>query len=89
MPSTSAKSRSFGESVIRRMTRVAIDCGAINLSQGFPDFDPPPELIVAGERAMRCGPHQYAVTWGAPEFRRALAEKQRRFTGLDSIRSFI
>ena len=83
MPSTSAKSRSFGESVIRRMTRVAIDCGAINLSQGFPDFDPPPELLSAGERAMRGGPHQYAVTWGAPEFRRALAEKQRRFTGLD------
>lgn len=83
MPSTSAKSRSFGESVIRRMTRVANECGAINLSQGFPDFDPPPELLAAGGRAMRDGPHQYAVTWGAPEFRRALAEKQRRFTGLD------
>jgi aspartate/methionine/tyrosine aminotransferase len=47
----------FTESVIRRMTRVANACGAINLSQGFPDFDPPPELQAALERVSRQGPH--------------------------------
>jgi aminotransferase len=64
------------------MTRVANACDAINLSQGFPDFDPPPELQAALERVSRQGPHQYAVTWGAPNFRQALARKQSRFMGL-------
>ena len=82
MPKTSGRLNQFTESVIRRMTRVANAHGAINLSQGFPDFDPPPELLRAGERAMREGPHQYAVTWGAPNFRAALARKQSRFMGL-------
>ena len=82
MPKTSGRLNQFTESVIRRMTRVANAHGAINLSQGFPDFDPPPELLQAGERAMREGPHQYAVTWGAPNFRAALARKQSRFMGL-------
>ncbi|MBN1828801.1 MAG: pyridoxal phosphate-dependent aminotransferase [Deltaproteobacteria bacterium] len=72
----------FTESVIRRMTRVADECGAINLSQGFPDFDPPLELRQAlAEVALR-GPHQYAVTWGASAFREALAKKQSRFMGI-------
>lgn len=82
MPETSVKSRSFGESVIRRMTRVANEHGAINLSQGFPDWDPPLELLEAAARIMRTGPHQYAITWGAPQFREALAEKQSRFMGV-------
>ena len=82
MPPTSRRTSLFGESVIRRMTRVANACGAINLSQGFPDFDPPEELLQAAERACRQGPHQYAVTWGAPNFRQALARKQSRFMGL-------
>ncbi len=82
MPEISLKSRSFGESVIRRMTRVANEHGAINLSQGFPDFDPPAALLEAAERVMRSGPHQYAVTWGAPNFREALAAKQTRFMGI-------
>jgi aminotransferase len=82
MPHTSHRVSLFTESVIRRMTRVANECGAINLSQGFPDFDPPPELQAALERAGRAGPHQYAVTWGAPRFRAALARKQTHFTGL-------
>ena len=82
MPKTSGRLNQFTESVIRRMTRVANAHGAINLSQGFPDFDPPPELLQAGERTMREGPHQYAVTWGAPNFRAALARKQSRFMGL-------
>jgi aminotransferase len=82
MPETSQRVRRFTESVIRRMTRVANECGAVNLSQGFPDFDPPAELCEALEKAARGGPHQYAVTWGAPGFRAALARKQARFTGL-------
>jgi len=64
------------------MTRVANSCDAINLSQGFPDFDPPEALLQAAERAARKGPHQYAVTWGAPDFRAALARKHARFSGL-------
>jgi aminotransferase len=65
------------------MTRVANSCDAINLSQGFPDFDPPEALLVAAERSARQGPHQYAVTWGARNFRQAFARKQSRFMGLD------
>lgn len=82
MPRTSQRVGRFTESVIRRMTRVAMEHGAVNLSQGFPDFDPPEALRTALERAAHAGPHQYAVTWGAPGFRRALARKQSRFTGL-------
>jgi aminotransferase len=64
------------------MTRLANECGAINLSQGFPDFDPPEPVLSALERIARKGPHQYAVTWGAPNFRAALARKQSRFMQL-------
>jgi len=83
MKKLSVKTENFTDSVIRRMTRVANSCGALNLSQGFPDFDPPKEITdrlreVAGE-----GPHQYAITWGAQNFRQALAEKQRHFSGLE------
>lgn len=83
MPATSRRIAGFTESVIRRMTRVANECGAVNLSQGFPDFDPPPALIAAGLERMRAGPHQYAVTWGSPGFRAALAAKQSRFMGME------
>ncbi|MDR3671344.1 MAG: aminotransferase class I/II-fold pyridoxal phosphate-dependent enzyme [Holophaga sp.] len=82
MPHTSGRLNHFTESVIRRMTRVANASGAVNLSQGFPDFDPPEALLQAAERAARQGPHQYAVTWGAANFRAALARKQSRFSGL-------
>jgi L-glutamine---4-(methylsulfanyl)-2-oxobutanoate aminotransferase len=82
MPATSHRVSSFTESVIRAMTRLANQHGAINLSQGFPDFDPPEALRQAAERAGRHGPHQYAVTWGAPGFRAALARKQTRFMGM-------
>lgn len=81
MPTTSQRVGRFTESVIRRMTRVAMECGAVNLSQGFPDFDPPEELRAALEKTAHAGPHQYAVTWGAANFRRALARKQSHFTG--------
>lgn len=64
------------------MTRVANASGAVNLSQGFPDFDPPPELTAALREVAVRGPHQYAVTWGAANFREALARKQSRFMGI-------
>lgn len=83
MPQTANFLSFFTESVIRDMTRVANKYGAINLSQGFPDGDPPPEVLAAGKRAMAHGPHQYAITWGAPRFREALVNKQRHWMGLD------
>ena len=64
------------------MTRVAQQHGAINLSQGFPDWDPPAELMQAGKDAMDAGRHQYAVTWGSPELRNALSAKLTRFMGV-------
>jgi aminotransferase len=82
MPHTSRRTSIFSESVIREMTRVAQRHGAINLAQGFPDFDPPPELIQAGKDAMDAGRHQYAITWGSAELRSALASKLARFTGV-------
>ncbi|HEY3757700.1 MAG TPA: aminotransferase class I/II-fold pyridoxal phosphate-dependent enzyme [Opitutaceae bacterium] len=83
MPSTSRRTSVFTESVIREMTRVAQRFGAINLAQGFPDCDPPPALVQAAKEAMDAGRHQYAVTWGAPELREALAAKFARFSGLE------
>jgi aspartate/methionine/tyrosine aminotransferase len=82
MPTISTRTRPFSESVIRHMTRVANRTGAINLSQGFPDFDPPVELTDALREVAASGPHQYAVTWGAADFRQALAKKQQRFMGI-------
>jgi aminotransferase len=82
MPRTSQRTAGFGESMIREMTRVAERHGAINLAQGFPDFDPPPALLEAAKREMDGGHHQYAITWGAAPLREALAEKLRRDTGL-------
>lgn len=83
MPSTADRLTCFTESVIREMTRVSNQYGAINLSQGFPDADPPPEVLAAGKLAMAEGPHQYAITWGAPRFREALMKKQKYWMGLD------
>jgi len=71
----------FTDSVIRRMTRISNQYGAINLSQGFPDFDPPRALTEALARAAREGPHQHSVTFGAENLRKALAEKQSRALG--------
>jgi len=82
MPLPAFRLSRFTESVIRGMTRFANQHGAINLAQGFPDFDPPEELLSALEHATRGQFHQYAVTWGAPRFRAALAKKISRFTGL-------
>ncbi len=83
MPITADRLTHFTESVIREMTRVAQQYDAIDLSQGFPDADPPAAVLAAGKRAMAEGPHQYAITWGAPGFRNALVNKQRHWMGLD------
>lgn len=83
MPVLSQRISYFTESIIRRMSRVSNRFGAINLSQGFPDFDPPKELTDALALSAVNGPHQYAVTWGAQNFRKALAEKQKKFMGID------
>ncbi|MBC8040280.1 MAG: aminotransferase, partial [Opitutaceae bacterium] len=64
MPRTSRRTSVFTESLIREMSRVAAQHGAINLSQGFPDGDPPAALVQAAKDAMDAGRHQYAVTWG-------------------------
>ncbi|MGC4063784.1 MAG: aminotransferase class I/II-fold pyridoxal phosphate-dependent enzyme [Polyangiaceae bacterium] len=82
MPVTSKRVSTFTESVIRRMTRVASEFGAINLSQGFPDFAPPRTLLDSLGRVAIDGPHQYAITWGSHAFRSALARKLRRFMKL-------
>lgn len=82
MPNTSNRTHSFTESVIRKMSRISNEYGSINLSQGFPDFDPPIELQEALSAAATKGPHQYAITWGAKNFRNALADKIENDTGL-------
>jgi aspartate/methionine/tyrosine aminotransferase len=83
MPQIANRLDNFTESVIREMTRVANQYGSINLSQGFPDFAPPTELVEAAKKALDGEYHQYAITWGAPAFREALARKQSRFMGLE------
>lgn len=82
MAKLSTRLDGFDESVIRKMTRISNKYNAINLAQGFPDFDPPKEILDELARAAYEGPHQYSITWGAKDFREALAEKQEKFTGL-------
>lgn len=81
MPQLSNRTNTFTDSVIRRMTRVANQYGAVNLSQGFPDFDPPEEIVKRLAEVALEGPHQYALTWGAQNFREAVAKKYEHFSG--------
>ena len=81
MKEMNRKNQHFTDSVIRRMTRIALDVGAINLAQGFPDFDPPKALTDRLAEVSALGPHQYPITMGAPNFRQALARKCERFMG--------
>lgn len=78
MPQLSQRVQEFTDSVIRRMTRISDEYGAINLSQGFPDFDPPKEMLDALAKVAYAGPHQYPITFGAENFRQALAKKQAK-----------
>ncbi len=82
MARTSRRTAVFTESLIREMSRVAARHNAINLAQGFPDWDPPAALIAAAKAAMDEHRHQYAVTWGSAEIRQALAAKIGRCTGV-------
>ena len=81
MQQMSRRSQHFTDSVIRRMTRVSLSCGAINLAQGFPDFAPPKAMTDRLAELSPIGPHQYPITMGAPNFRQALARKCGRFMG--------
>jgi aspartate/methionine/tyrosine aminotransferase len=76
--------QAFPESVIRSMSRVAAQHGAVNLGQGFPDFDPPREVMEAAKKAIDDGYNQYAVTWGAPVLRQALSEKLASFNRIEA-----
>lgn len=79
----SKKAQQFTESVIREMTRLAMEHKAINLSQGFPDFAAPAVIKQAAVDAIQRDVNQYAITWGAKNFRDALVEKTRRFLGIE------
>ena len=75
----SHRAASFQESVIREMTRLHAIHGGVNLAQGYPDFDPPPAIIEAACRALREGCNQYAITWGTPRLREAVARHATEF----------
>ena len=81
MQTLSNRTNTFTDSVIRRMTRISAQYNAVNLSQGFPDFDPPKELMDRLSQVAYEDFHQYSITWGAQGFREALAAKQTRFMG--------
>src|SRR5262245_63582850 len=65
------------------MTRVVSQLGGVNLAQGMPNFPPPKELVEAAHRALDGDFHQYAITWGAPQLRRAIADKYEKFYGME------
>ncbi|GHV55795.1 aminotransferase [Synergistales bacterium] len=83
MRKLSGRTANFTDSVIRRMTRISNQYGAVNLSQGFPDFGPPEEITRRLAEIALDGPHQYSVTWGADNFRAALAAKQSGLMGFE------
>lgn len=83
MKELSKRTETFTDSVIRRMTRIANEYEAINLSQGFPDFDPPKEILHRLKQVAHEDFNQYAITWGAQNFRDALAKKQSKYMNLD------
>src|SRR4051794_26343993 len=80
----SSRVQFFSESIIREMSRLAARYDAINLAQGMPDFETPQEIKDAACRAIQEGFNQYAVTWGAPALRQAIAEKARAFNGIEA-----
>lgn len=82
MKELSERTKDFTDSVIRRMTRIANKYGAVNLSQGFPDFNPPKQITGRLSEVASEGPHQYALTWGAKNFRDAIAAKYEHFSGI-------
>ena len=83
MPQLSDRTANFTDSVIRRMTRISNQYGAVNLSQGFPDFEPPQEILQRLAEVSKEDVHQYSTTWGAQNFREALAKKITHFSGMN------
>ena len=83
MPQLSDRTANFTDSVIRRMTRISNQYGAVNLSQGFPDFEPPKEILNRLAEVTKEDFHQYSITWGAQNFREALARKIQHFSGVE------
>lgn len=83
MPELSNRTSAFTDSVIRRMTRISNKYNAVNLSQGFPDFEPPRQILDRLAEVSKEDFHQYAITWGAQNFREALAEKIKHFSGME------
>ena len=81
MQQLSERTAGFTDSVIRRMTRISNQYGAVNLSQGFPDFDPPRAILDRLAEVAHEDFHQYSITWGAQNFREALAAKQTHYMG--------
>ena len=79
----SRKASSFTESVIREMTREALKYGAVNLSQGFPDFSAPEDIKRRAMEAIEQDINQYAITWGAKDFRDAIARKTKSYLGIE------
>jgi aspartate/methionine/tyrosine aminotransferase len=79
----SRRVQGFTESVIREMTRINNQHNGINLAQGMPNFPPPKELLEAAHRAIDGDFHQYAITWGTPSLRRAIADKYKKFYGME------
>src|SRR5437016_4711065 len=82
IPEIGGRTATFQESVIREMTRLGDEAGAVNLSQGLPDFDPPAELVQAAVAAMQRGENQYTFPFGMPEFREAIAAKMQRYNAI-------
>lgn len=82
MKPLSLRTANFTDSVIRRMTRVSGTFGAVNLSQGFPDFEPPKEILERLQQVSHEDFHQYSITWGAQNTREALAEKESHYMGI-------
>lgn len=81
MKNLSNRATSFTESVIRKMTLVANKYNSINLAQGFPEFDPPVEILNRLQEISLTGPHQYSITCGAKNLREAIAKKHEKLTG--------
>jgi len=79
----SKRVQGFTESVIREMTRINNQHDGINLAQGMPNFPPPKEIIEAAHQAIDGDFHQYAITWGTPRLRQAIADKYRKFYGME------
>ncbi len=83
MATLSNRTATFTDSVIRRMTRISNQYNAVNLSQGFPDFEPPAEILKRLAEVTKEDFHQYSTTWGSQNFREALAAKIQHFSGVN------